>query len=379
MNKVKNDFVLIIKSAFTNDKISLEIDSSLYKLSKSHLVDVMLYNSLKNSNIEVNKEFESIVKKDIYKGIFQDAEKESLKDGFRNNNIHFMMLKGAVIKDVYDNNQNRQMSDIDILIKKEDFPKLKKVMTSLGYEKKHQGGNHDVYYKKPFMNIELHRAMVDEIYGDKHNYYRNIWDKLIKIDDFEFKQTNEDFYIFMIVHAYKHFSEYGTGMRILTDIYSYLKKYDSLDFKYINNELDSLRMMKFSNNLKDLTFKIFESKKLNNDDLTILDFIIDSGAYGNMKNFSLLKSFMGDNELKSAKKTHIIKRLFPPFNVMKKRNPILKKAPVLLPVFYITRLIKGLFHINRHKNEIKTVSGFNKDDVNKMRALKEASGLEDIK
>ena len=103
------------------------------------------------------------------------------------------------------------------------------------------------------MEIELHRAMIDESY-ETNNYYDNIWEKVIKVENkkYLYKLSDEDFLIFMIAHAAKHFSGGGTGFRTIIDTYIYLEN-KSLDYEYIYQELEKMELVKELLSDEDLT------------------------------------------------------------------------------------------------------------------------------
>ncbi len=67
-------------------------------------------------------------------------------------------------------------------------------------------------------------------------YYEDIKKRLIRDGKhaFAYHFTDNDFYIYFITHAYKHYSGSGTGVRTLVDCYIYNKKKgELLDYDYI--------------------------------------------------------------------------------------------------------------------------------------------------
>lgn len=98
-------------------------------------------------------------------------------------------------------------------------------MISRGYEVEvFEQGNHDVYEKEPVYNFEMHTSL----YGAGHHnewisYYDRIKDRLRpKGNRSEYRFTDEDFYVYIMTHMFKHFDGSGTGIRSLLDQYVYL-------------------------------------------------------------------------------------------------------------------------------------------------------------
>jgi len=57
-------------------------------------------------------------------------------------------------------------------------------------------------------------------------YYEEIKQRLVKDSENEYGYhfSDEDFYIYLLLHGYKHFSNYGNGIGFLTDIFVFLQK-----------------------------------------------------------------------------------------------------------------------------------------------------------
>lgn len=247
--------IKIISSVINNIKLHQledEIDyNMLFKLAKFHSVESLLYRGIIKNEIsipsDILKQLEKINTINIYKEATQDVEKTAIATALEKNNIKHMFLKGVIIKKMYPATYLRSMADIDILVEKGMLKKVKAVMKSLNYKVNKIGGNHDVYYKRPFMNIEMHRNMIDEKY-EFAKYYQNIWSKLIKSDNknYEYYLTDEDFYIYLVAHLAKHFANGGTGIRSIIDIYIYLEHKRELNWKYINEEFSKLQLSQFS-------------------------------------------------------------------------------------------------------------------------------------
>ncbi|MDD2235026.1 MAG: nucleotidyltransferase family protein, partial [Desulfitobacteriaceae bacterium] len=88
------------------------------------------------------------------------------------------------------------------------------------------GGNHDIYYKKPFLNIEMHRRLisVESPYSD---YLNKTWYRA-KLKDsckYTYELSLEDFYIYLLIHLSKHYAGGGTGIRSFLDIWLYHRRY----------------------------------------------------------------------------------------------------------------------------------------------------------
>ena len=379
LDNVKENLIKIVQNVFLDENNSLDDMnlSHIYNLAKYHSIEYIIYSGLKKANIsDISNDFKKISEVNAYKSLTQELEIPIIASEFSKNEICFIPLKGSVIQKLYPKVEYRNMADIDILVKEEDLKKAGMALKNIGYLVDTLGGNHDTYTKKPYLHIEVHRAMVAKIY-DKARYYDDIWDSSRIYNDvndkYHYYLNDNDFYIFMIIHAAKHFSHGGTGFRTIIDEYVYLNSKDNLDFLYIEEELKKNNLDKFEKILRDSVDYIFKHEiKDNIDDvLLFIDYILSSGTYGNTKNSSTI-GVIDDG----SKKKHIWVRLFPPFKVMKSRNPSLEKAPFLLPWFYFTRLLKGLFHFKRYKKSYDTIKNVSEEDINRINRIKDITGVE---
>lgn len=379
LDNTKENLIKIVQNVFLGEEVTLDninIDA-ICNLAKYHSIEYIIYFGLKKLNIDsIPDSFKRISEVNAYKSVTQELEIPIIAKEFSKNEICFMPLKGSIMQKMYPSTEYRNMADIDILVKEEDLKKAGIALKNIGYVVDTLGGNHDTYTKKPYLHIEVHRALIDELY-ELSKYYNNIWeDNRIyndKDDKYHYYLTDNDFYIFMICHAAKHFSHGGTGFRTIIDEYIYLNNKDNLDFNYINEELKKNKLDKFEKLLRDSANYIFkhEVKDNINDVLMFIDFILSCGTYGNTKNSSTI-GVIDDG----SKEKHIWVRLFPPYSVMKRRNPSLKKAPFLLPWFYFTRLLKALFHFRRYKKSYDEIRNVNEDDILRINKIKEITGVE---
>lgn len=315
--------------------------ANLYIASHRHMMSAIVAMALESAGIN-NRDFSQDKGKSIRKNIAFDVERKEIQHKFEECGIWYMHLKGIVLKDFYPSIGMRQMSDNDILIDATRANDVKTIMESLGYTtgKSFGFGAHDVYTKKPIFDFEMHRSL----FVNEHNvvfsdYYKDIKKRLIKNDEgnYGYHFSDEDFYIFMIAHEFKHYSSSGTGIRSLFDTYVYLKqKSDSLNWTYISEELDKLKLSDFEKSNRLLSIDLFETGILTNDEKEIINHFYSSGAYG-----SITQSI--NNQItKKGKIGYLISCAFPSYRTMKISFPFIKYCPIMLPFCWIIRFFKSL-------------------------------------
>ena len=341
------------------NKMDLE---ELYKYSKFHMVSASVYVALKSIGIE-NDKFNESLNKSIRNTILFDIERQKIFKEFEQNKIWYLPLKGIIIKDMYPQNGMREMSDNDILYDKSRQQDVKRIMEKNGYNTESIGVlHHDTYTKPPVLSFELHTALFGKA-SNFSTYYRNIEQKLLKDKDnlYGYHFSDEEFYIYMALHEYKHYSNYGIGIRCLLDCYVYLKeKKDSLDWSYIKEQMEKLGIYDYEEKRRKISEKIFSSihfPELTNEEEKMLLYFLHSGVYGT-------RMQKIENELEKEKIKHkhnfkmyyILDRMFPSYKEMKMNYPKVCKCRILLPVAYFYRMLRNLIRYRDNINlELKQI------------------------
>jgi len=280
-----------------------------------------------------------------------DAERKRILGIFEKKGIWYMPLKGVYMKEYYPQLGMRVMCDNDILIDSTRIGEITKIMENDGYTRCWDSGKNDMgFQKKPEFNYEMHMCLIGEYDSEIfYEYYKDVKERLKKDDNnnYGYHFTNEDYYIFMIVHEYKHYITAGTGLRSLADVYVFLRKFEKeLDFDYITREMQKLGTEEFETAGRSLAMKIYSSEEfpeLSEEEQNMLDYYLSSGTYGSKKNYVKFKKneiFGEDTEVSDA--GYLWKRLFPPMDHYRKYFPFFYRHKILIPFCWVYRLFRTL-------------------------------------
>ena len=252
-------------------------------------------------------------------------------------------------------------------------------MESLGYTLESSINYHDEYVKDNFFIYEIHSDVV----SSKSNLYTLFITPFEKStadqnNNLQFTLKPEYFYLNIVTHLYKHFVSEGCGLRLFSDIYVYKKAHPEIDFSFIENALKKHKLTEFHKNILNLTECFFENKQPSEELRQIALYVFKSGEYGNpkLKKLSWISSTKS-NRLTFADKTkYFIKNWFPGVKILKRRYPVLEKAPFLLPVCWIRRIFYTIFFkrsaFKEQKDEIKRL---NSDELKEAKRIRNLAGL----
>lgn len=412
--KILGDFVnnkIIDKDFFNENIIDVANEENsqkiyigrIYYIAKKHNLVSLMEQAMEKMGFESDSDIWKRWLKEknqlIYKSVLMDVEREAIQDFFEENNIWYMLLKGMVIRKYYPAPELREMADNDILFDNKYSKEVYDFMTARGYKSDdYNKGYHDEYLKPPAYNFEMHRQLVSSKERPKwYEYYKDV--KSILINDAngknQFYFSDNDFYVYFIVHTYKHFLNSGMGLRTVLDVYLYLNNLqDKLDFDYIEEQLKKLDAYDFEQTFRSLAFKMFgENAKEGNaaaDELQdsfdakeqdmlresfdakkqdklcgsfdakeqdkwwnsfddkehdMLSYILDAGTYGNLENSVAHKMGYTKGEKKKAsdKVKYIFRRLFPSMDTIEEFFPFFYKHKWAIPFLYIYRIGKMPF------------------------------------
>ena len=340
----------------------------LLNIARKHSVASMVCTALEKTKVfemaeeNIRKGWIEAKVKAIRREMLLDAQREILLREMENAGIWYMPLKGIVLKEWYPRMGMREMADNDILIDSNKRKEVKEIFLRHNYEIQYYNeGNHDIYIKAPFYNFEMHVSLFHKGVGELYQKYANVKEKLIPVKGkkYQYSFTPEDFYIFVIAHAYKHYTDSGIGVRAISDIYIINKKIgDTINKEYVKKELLKLGINKYEEKSRKLAEKVFNleypcgKNLLTNEEEQMLQYYLGAGTFGTMDYFmdNHLHKIQGNpEEVKGFTKIkYCLKRLFPDMNFCRDSYPFVYRHQWIYPFFCVWRICCKAF-VNRKK------------------------------
>ena len=340
--------------------VKKELDfQSLYRFCRFHSITSIVAMTLDEiwkhapTDDETMKKWRQTRDQVIRKNILLNAERERILAHLESIGCWYMPLKGSLLQHDYPKFGMRQMTDNDILFDESWQKQVYEFMTGSGYEAvTYQQGKDDEYVKKPLYNIEMHRALFGTaLYPELAEYYRDVKQRLVKDEgnQFGYHFTHEDFYIYMVTHAYKHFIHGGIGIRNLLDVYVYDRKYgDTMDWDYLQRELGKLDAWEFDVDCRRLARKLLDEpgtvQNWTDEELRMLDNFFSSGTFGTEQQVVEKRlNALSEKGESGGKIRYVLRRMFPSMEYLKERYYVLYRHPWLAPVYYIRRFFSVIF------------------------------------
>lgn len=323
-----------------------------------HVVNTVFYAIEKSDTKpqgEILRKFSEARDKFIVRDMLQLHELSRLEKKLCDEKIRYVKLKGSVMKPLYPQSDMRYMTDIDIIVDAQSLPLVNSAMKALGYDVREYGtGNHDEYEKKPVMSVEVHRALFADFtfYGkDFCSLFENIFEVCQSSSEYTYTLDNTHFLMHLITHTAKHYLAGGIGFRAFMDIWLYYNKYkDSINMEYIYSSLKKTEQYELCCDILDLSFMWFGDKEYDSRLDEMVKYIFSGGAFG------LLQRGV-ENEIKAtSKKKYLLSQIIPSYKALSSHYKVVRKIPILYPVFVIWRLISKPFtNFGVVKEKVKTV------------------------
>lgn len=344
----------VIDGVEPNFENNLQIDHDLlYSFSKSHSVDNIVGVALKKLNMmppQYEQAYEKAYKISLAREATQEFETQDITEEFERRGIKYMLLKGSVMKHLYPSPELRSMCDVDILYDTAHFDELEEIMTERGYELKEEDGFYVSYVRKPFMNFEFHEIVMNADIPLYNEYFGKDFKYTVPDGNgCAVRYPDEDFFVFMMAHFAKHYFLGGTGLRSLADIWLFLRKKTELDLKSVYEKLRSIELDEFTDIIIGVNGVLFDGKEPTAQQSDIINYIFHSGTYG------VAEHSTADGIREMSKVEYLIKRLFPNREFMSINYPSVKKCALLLPIFWIVRLISVAFKKGYKGSDVDTV------------------------
>ena len=398
MKKTNLEFLSLLKSSLKNEKydgekIDFEDLVYIYKMSEIHHVVPMIYNAAYNEDFfkECDANFQAMFKSSAFRYIFSQIQRTNhfleVYKKLSEKNIKILVFKGIIFRNMYNKPDDRISSDEDILIKKEDYEKVKDFFLSEGFEFIDKGEECAYFSKSTGLCIEVSTSLFShesKAYGHLNKLFEDVFEKSIKIniDKIDILTlSHEQHLIYIVFHNMKHFLTGGFGIRQVADFSKYIETYGEyinwekfwLDLKDLNYDTFALNLIEIS--LKYLGFnddkitypdnitsfdELKNSQKYYINSESLINDILDAGVFGASTMDRKHTALMTLDAVEDKKKSNRLKAVFPNVNYLKDNYTYLQKYPILLPVAWGQRILSYL-----KKN--KTSSYINTMELGKQR------------
>lgn len=318
---------------------------------------------------KLQKMWERGMEATFYRAHRMNVEREQILKEMDKKGLAYLPLKGILLQNYYPKPGMRFLADNDILygfvepnpgggfrVQGEEVASGKAaqdvligIMEARGFSVENTRGPVDNYTKEPFYHFEMHRA-VAQYDSDLYPYYQNPWKKAVRSEgnSYAFAFSDEDEYLYILSHAWKHYKSGGCGIRFLADLFVFFQaKGKNMDKDYVRRELDKMGIASFEADMRELAQKVFDPEpELTEAQERLLYELLDCGLFGTVdthlkKRLEIIAEGREESSWK-VRFRYIWGRLFPSEAYCRNFHPFFYRHRSMIGFLLIFRVGRGL-------------------------------------
>ena len=323
----------------------------LHHYAQKHQVNGIFYVQAKdNMPLEVAKKFSQEMLATFYYQSSKENEMMQIKQALDEAEIPFFIVKGPVVAQLYPIPKLRVMGDIDLVIHTNDREACHNLLIKKGFTCFSKQEDREWQYNKNYMELELHDHLVyEEAVNEKGQdvFFNDCW-RYVKNDELDW-----NFHLlFLIFHLRKHLMNSGVGFRQFMDL-SVVAQSIEIDWEWLENNLKKTGMFEFAKKCYGFIDRWFGihtplSEKVDDqfyEQATEKIFADGIFGFGNGENANsyVINQIRHNRFPKIGMIRLAFSQLFPSRKELKDTDPYtyLGKYPILLPIAWIHRMIRG--------------------------------------
>ncbi len=373
MTDFQRGFVNLAKAALTGEAPVLPEDfsyASAYLLAdQQQIVPMIYYGALMDPAFAACSEAERFMERTCIFIAHNADQQETIARifaAFDAEGFSYMPLKGTLLKEMYPDPEMRPMGDADILVRVDQYDRIKPAMEGVGLSFIKESNHEYIWISDTGLIIELHKRLIPSNNEDFFAYYGDGWRLARPMEGCVARHelSPEDQYIYLVTHYAKHFRDQGAGMKYILDFYVYRRHYPDLDMAYVEAEMRKLWLWEFHENLMHLLAVWFDGEASDEMSDYLTSKVFGDGVFGKTSRGAISEGLRLSKSSKSAKRAARWRTLFPSYEQMCLRMPILKKWPILLPLMWIVRWFDVLFnHKDRYYTRMSRMEQMSEENI----------------
>lgn len=394
MKPVEELFLEALKASMKNEKVTWnpkvtsEMWEELFSLADAHRVLPLVYEAIYACTDSGGAALTTARQKTVSAVAGQAVKTAEFLQTYKaltDAGIKPLVVKGVVCRQLYPKPDHRPSSDEDLVIPPEAFDRCQQVLMDAGMTV--QGNactdSYEVSLRKKGspLYIELHKSLFppeSDAYGDLNDGFTNCFENAVSVvvDGVTlYTLAPEDHLFYLICHAFKHFLHSGFGIRQVCDIVLFTDVYGKVvNWERLYGRCRKIRAHKFAAALFAIGRKWLGSvsdipacwQEASVDPEPLLAELLQAGIYGqtdmtrrHSSNITLQAVVADKKGMKP--KNGLRASVFPTAKELQGRYPYLKEKPWLLPVAWVSRMIR--YACNRDDSKAAAIMQMGKQRV----------------
>jgi len=283
-----------------------------------------------------------------------------------------LVVKGIVCRSLWQDPELRPSGDEDLLIHPAELPAYREALTEYGMTAMAVSESEATYHApNTGLLIEIHTCLFPgshKVIGSMNRFFSNVFTtaETHTVEGIPLRVPEPTLHLlYLFLHALKHFLYSGVGIRQLCDITLFAERFGAvIRWDVIKAAMDELNATVWYSSIlvicRDHLALVPETAHLPRshfdhaiDTEPLLNDILSGAVYG-ADGAARLNS--GNITLSAAegigRHSSLLRTLFPPISIMKKRYPYLQRFPFLLPYSWLARAVSYHKEVTSEGNDV---------------------------
>lgn len=364
LTQTEHNFIILLRASLAQrvartDELETEADvDAIMRLGAAHKVSHMILSAIPAQLLPESSERRTAILGQVtsqvsLSGTFLELWSDMLQAGF-----HPLVVKGIVCRSLYSQPELRPSCDEDLYVSTDEFESCCAFLEERGLrpDKTPYCDYGEVGWRDcSGLFIELHRDLFegDEMKELGEFFSFDMLERESYATPYGASVTSlepHDHFLYLLLHAYKHFIHSGFGIRQVSDIGLWAQKYcERIDWQRLISQCDSVRIRHFAAAVLgiaryDLEISFDLPAELAAEPDYCRPMLVDllrAGIYGSASTDRQHSATMTLNAVRSSRtntRFSVWQSVFPPMDAMAGKYPYVKKYPILLPVAWARRI-----------------------------------------
>ena len=373
MDKIGEIFIQAVAAGMAGQKLeSLYLSSKewreLMDLSKKHMLLPVVFESVYDCMpLELEQEYRAV-------SLILISRQTQNTDAFlkvyarlQELGVEPLVFKGLACRDTYSLSDWRVSGDEDIYISRDQYSLFHTMMKGMGFLATEPNfySEHETVYIRNSMRVEGHWELFPQenrLWVQMNALTEGILKRAVhrKIEGTDvLVMAPTDHMIYMLLHAMKHFTLSGVGIRQICDIVQWDKRYE-LDWKRVAETMESLGGTRFTEAVLDAGNRLFGMKIPEGwktaDSSDFIEDAMAGGVFGTSTQERLhSSSITSANGIGHNTVYNLFRTLLPSRKVMEINYPWVRRNRVLLPIGWGVRILRYVMRIGEHNSPIRSL------------------------
>ena len=348
------------------DGLSFE---KVYRYGKIHEVGNIAFLSLqklKNQpSEELLRKWKTFYAFSVQRNAHQMVARTVIVNALNSAGIRNVEVQGTIMKQLYPSPEWRMMTDIDIIIDKDNIEKTARLMKNMGYEITELGDFEVDLYGPNDVFIEIHSDFFDP-FSLGYGAITDVFDSSVPSGDgLSYTASDTIVYLYNLLHCIKHYKKKGIGIRRIMDMYVLKEQmYDKIDTAYVDEALRKNGFDTAADELFALAYEWFGGKKSDKNLDEMKKLVYMSGNHGTVE--VLVKNEYREKKTSNKFIFRVKKALsliFLKKEIIYAAYPYCREHRLPVVLCWIYRAFYVLFRKDKRGNAVKVLSTINKTDV----------------